>query len=105
MFISVANNKGGLTKTTTSVHIAAYFQKLGATLLIDKDPNGSASFWGRKGRLPFESMNSEEWTYHARSFKHVIIDTKAGEEKTDLVKLASGCDTRYGRADQDAFNA
>ena len=92
MFITVANDKGGVAKTTTAVHIAAYFQKLGATLLIDKDPNGSASVWGRKGKLPFKIMNWEEGTYHARSFKHVIIDTKAGEEKTDLVKLASGCD-------------
>jgi len=42
MFTTVANDKGGVTKTTTAVHIAAYFQTLGVTRLIDKDPIGSA---------------------------------------------------------------
>jgi len=78
MFITVANHKGGVTKTTTAVPIAAYFQNLGATRLIDKDPNGRA--WGHKGKLPFfKIMNSEDGTYHARSFKRHSIPPRESD--------------------------
>ena len=43
MFITVASYKGGVGKTTTAVHLAAYLQTLAATLLIDGDPNRSAT--------------------------------------------------------------
>ena len=38
MYITVTNYKGGVGKTTTAVHLAAYFQRLAPTLLIDGDP-------------------------------------------------------------------
>ena len=77
MFITVANDKGGANKTTAAVYIAAYFQKPGATLLIDKDPNGGERVWGHKGKLPFTIMNWEDGTYHARSFKRHSIRTRS----------------------------
>ena len=108
MHITVANDKGGVTKTTTAIHLAAYFSRFGKTLLIDKDPNGSATGWADSGKMPFTIMGWEQGVYQARHYEHVLIDTKAGEDKTDIVKLARGCDllvvpTVPGVLDTDAL--
>ena len=93
MYITVAVDKGGVGKTTTAVHLAAYFQELGPTLLIDGDSNHSATSWAENGgHLPFEIANVAEGTYKARNFEHVVIDTAAQPDTADFEQLARGCD-------------
>ena len=45
MYITVTHYKGGVGKTTTAVHLAAYLQQQAPTLFIDGDPvrSGCAS--------------------------------------------------------------
>ncbi len=43
--IAVANQKGGVGKTTTAVHIGAYLGLMGPVLLVDCDPQANATSW------------------------------------------------------------
>lgn len=91
MIVTVASFKGGVGKSTTAVHLAAHFAKKAKTVLVDGDPNRSASSWARKGKLPFEVVGEHQAALYARECEHLIIDTKARPESEDLKALAQGC--------------
>ena len=52
--IAFLSQKGGSGKTTLAVHIAVAASKHEQVILIDTDPQGSATAWGqaRKGKPP-----------------------------------------------------
>lgn len=43
--LAVVNGKGGVGKTTTAVNLAAIWGEHQAVLLVDADPQGSATWW------------------------------------------------------------
>jgi chromosome partitioning protein len=92
MFITVAGFKGGIGKTTSAVHLACFFAKLDKTLLVDGDPNHSATGWAKRGALPFPVVDIMAAGKHSRNYEHVIIDTAARPDKEELQALADGCD-------------
>jgi chromosome partitioning protein len=92
MIVSVASFKGGVAKTTTAVHLAAYLAEKGRTVLIDGDPNRSATAWARRGELPCTVIDERQAAKLARDFEHSVIDTEARPDPDDLQALVSGCD-------------
>jgi chromosome partitioning protein len=92
MIVTIASFKGGVGKTTTAIHLAAYLHLNAATLLIDGDRNRSASTWAEGGSLPFKVVSETQAPKYIRGVEHLVIDTQARPEEQDLAALADGCD-------------
>jgi chromosome partitioning protein len=92
MFIAIASLKGGVGKTTTAIHLAAYFQELEPTLLIDADRNRSALVWSKEEKLPFYVASQAGAPALIKRFTHLITDMKARPEEEELKDLAEGSD-------------
>jgi chromosome partitioning protein len=92
MIITVVSFKGGVGKTTSAVHLAAYLQQKSPTLLVDGDANRSASEWAKRGSLPFRVIDEHHAARVSRDYKHIVIDTEARPNQKDLKTVASGCD-------------
>jgi chromosome partitioning protein len=92
MIITVASFKGGVGKTTTAVHLAAYFRQLDKTVLIDGDPNRSSTAWAARGSLPFDVADEAMTAKVARAYEHLVIDTAARPDADVLKVLSNGCD-------------
>jgi chromosome partitioning protein len=92
MIITVAAFKGGVGKTTSAVHLAAFLQEQQPTLLVDGDPNRSATNWSKRGSLPFTVVDERQAAKYSRQFEHIVIDTEARPEEEDLKALAEGAD-------------
>jgi chromosome partitioning protein len=93
MIITVASYKGGVGKTTTAVHLAAFLQTLAPTLLLDGDDTRNATAWSKRGKgFSFKVADEVQATRFARDFTHTVIDTGQRPKHIDLQVLSEGCD-------------
>lgn len=90
--VTVTGYKGGVAKSTTSVHIATYFSDKGKTILVDSDPNRTALAWSQRGKLPFTVADERQAMKMISGNDFVVIDTPARPDSSDLKELAKGCD-------------
>ena len=92
--ISLSSFKGGVAKTTSAICLASLFCEDGTTLVIDADPNRSATTWARPGGLPLQVCGEKEAAKLMRkqSFDYIIFDTPARPNDVEVEELARGCD-------------
>jgi chromosome partitioning protein len=104
---SVVSTKGGVGKTVTAVHIAAYLSRVvgGKTLLVDGDATRSATLWSKPGHLPFKVIPerglSRELT--EAKYDYLVLDTEANPSDADLGELATACDLAIIPSSPDAL--
>lgn len=104
MIVTLASFKGGVGKTTSAVHLACYLAEHGDTLLVDGDPNRSATSWSKRGKLPFKTVDLMAAPKYARQFEHTVIDTAARPSEDDLEALVDGCDLLILPTSPDALS-
>lgn len=85
MILALVNLKGGVAKTTSSLYLAAVYAQKGTTVLLDADPQGSASDWVATvedggTELPFDVkvVNQRTMSRSAAGYDFVVIDTPPG---------------------------
>ena len=90
MRLGLVSSKGGTGKTTSAVSLAMVLHRLGRTLAVDCDPQGSLMSWSEaaaeQGKpLPFTVVGMPTRDVHVRladlgaGYEHVVVDAPPGD--------------------------
>jgi chromosome partitioning protein len=88
--VAVANQKGGVGKTTVAIQLAAHLSRRFRTLVVDVDPQGSTTWWAENmaEHIPFDFSDDHDPAVLTRlreldtAYDLVVVDTPGSLEDT-----------------------
>lgn len=94
--VTVTGLKGGVGKSTTAIHLSAYFQQLGKTVLVDYDINRTAFNWKARSTDPdafgFAVVTEGVSQDFLREFDYIVFDLPARPDSSELAEFAQESD-------------